>query len=140
MAGDLTAAKIVLDRILPPLKPVSAPVFISQEQGTSLVEKAEAILSAAASGEISSDIAAQLIQAVANLCRIIENEELKDRIQALEQALKPNPQKRWANHLLSRSIETSVFASDYVQRGKRSREMTPMNSTGYRLQTMQANT
>lgn len=91
--GDLAAAKLILDRILPPLKPVSAPVFIPCDQGESLVQQAESILSAAASGQISSDIAAQLIQSVANLCRIIENEELQDRIQAIESAIKPNPKK-----------------------------------------------
>lgn len=57
------------------------------------MQKAESILSAAASGQISSDIAAQLIQSVANLCRIFETEELNDRIQALEATIKPTPKK-----------------------------------------------
>jgi hypothetical protein len=91
--GDLAAAKILLDRVLPPLKPVSAPVLIATDSDDSPVKKAEAFLSAAASGQISSDIAAQLIQAVANLCRIVENEELRDRIQALEAAINPKPKK-----------------------------------------------
>ena len=93
LAGDLTAAKIVLDRILPPLKSVSAPVYIATKHGESIVQQAETILSAAVSGQISSDIAAQLIQSVANLGRIIENEELRDRIQALENSINPKSKK-----------------------------------------------
>ncbi|MDB4438244.1 DUF5681 domain-containing protein [bacterium] len=87
--GDLTAAKLILDRVLPPLKPVSAPVTGHIDQAKTLAGQAQAILTAASSGEVSSDIAAQLIQAVANLCRIVETEELKDRIQAIEAAIQP---------------------------------------------------
>ncbi len=89
LAGDLVAAKLILDRILPPLKPVAAPVSIPLEGGESLVAQAQAILSAASSGQISSDIAAQLIQSTANLTRIIESQELKPRLEALEAALNP---------------------------------------------------
>jgi hypothetical protein len=82
--GDLSAAKLILDRILPPLKPVTAPVTIPFEGVESLSDHARAILSAASSGEISSDIAAQLIQSTANLTRIIEVEDLRERLEALE--------------------------------------------------------
>ncbi|MDA7649419.1 DUF5681 domain-containing protein [Akkermansiaceae bacterium] len=88
LEGDLTAAKLILDRILPPLKPVAAPVIIPFDGGESLVDQAKAILSAASSGQISSDIAAQLIQSTSNLTRIIEFEDLKDRLEALERITK----------------------------------------------------
>lgn len=84
LEGDMTAAKIVLDRILPPLKPVAVPVTIEMPPNPTPVIQAEAILAAASSGKISSDIAAQLIQAVAGLTRIIEVEDLKERLEALE--------------------------------------------------------
>ena len=84
LEGDMTAAKMILDRILPPLRPNSAPVSISLPECKTPVSLATAILTAASQGELPSDTAAQLIAATANLSRIIETEELKDRIEALE--------------------------------------------------------
>jgi hypothetical protein len=92
--GDLAAAKLILDRIIPPLKPVSAPVTGEITKAETLSGQAQAILTAAASGHLSSDIAAQLIQSVANLSRIVETEELQDRIKALEAAIKPTPKRK----------------------------------------------
>jgi hypothetical protein len=54
--------------------------FESKPPNPTPITQAEAILAAASSGQISSDIAAQLIQAVSNLTRIIEVEDLKERL------------------------------------------------------------
>ncbi|MCP5537542.1 MAG: hypothetical protein H7A51_15075 [Akkermansiaceae bacterium] len=88
MEGDMTAAKIILDRILPPLRPTVAPVTVPLPHGASQTDTAQAILTAAAQGYIPADTAAQLITATANLTRIIELEEIKPRLEALERALK----------------------------------------------------
>lgn len=88
--GDLGAAKLILDRLLPPLKPITIPTTSDFSTHQTLTGQAKAILDATSRGEIPSDIASQLIQAVSNLGRIIETEELQDRIKALETAIKPN--------------------------------------------------
>lgn len=82
--GDVTAARILLDRVLPSLKAEAALVTIPGMEAGSLSERAQAALEAAAKGEVAPDTAAALVGAVGNLARIIETSELEQRITALE--------------------------------------------------------
>ena len=88
-AGDMQAAKIVLDRLLPPLKANAQTVHLALPEGASPLGIASAILAATASGALAPDIAAQLVAAVGTFCRIEEIEELRERIAALEKATRP---------------------------------------------------
>lgn len=82
--GDVTAARILLDRVLPSLKAETAPVTIPGMDAGSLSERAQAALDAAERGEVAPDTAAALVGAVGGLARIIETSELEQRITALE--------------------------------------------------------
>jgi len=86
--GDLAAAKIILDRTAPIPKQSSASVTIPELAmvGTTLADKAVAILSSVASGDCPADVGAVLMQSVTALGRIIEVDELERRIAALEEA------------------------------------------------------
>lgn len=75
LKGDMTAAKMVLDRILPPLRPTSAPVYISLPESKTPASLATAIITAASQGELPSEAAAQLVAATANLSSILETQE-----------------------------------------------------------------
>lgn len=86
--GDGAAIKLAVDRLVPAIKPVAAPVAIAVN-GESLVDKAKDVFASAASGEISSDVASQLISSVAALARIQEVTELEQRIKALEERNEP---------------------------------------------------
>ena len=88
-AGDMQACKIVLDRLLPPLKATAQSVHLALPESASPLDTARAILSATASGTLAPDIAAQLVAAVGTFCRIEEIEELRVRIAALEKATRP---------------------------------------------------
>lgn len=88
-AGDMHACKIVLDRLLPPLKATAQCVQLALPESASPLDTARAILSATASGTLAPDIAAQLVSAVGAFCRIEEIEELRVRIAALEIATRP---------------------------------------------------
>lgn len=88
LAGDLQAAKLVLDRISPPLKAQAAPILLDLPRPENATGTAAAIIRAAADGELPPDIAAQLVAAVGTLARIIEIDELKDRLESLERAIK----------------------------------------------------
>jgi hypothetical protein len=88
-AGDMQAAKLVLDRLLPPLKATAQAVHLDLPGTASPLDIARTILAATASGNLAPDIAAQLVAAVGTFCRIEEIEELRDRIAALEQATRP---------------------------------------------------
>jgi hypothetical protein len=90
LEGDMAAARMVLERLLPPLRPHSETVPIPIEAATGPAGTARAILSAAVAGSISPDAAVQLLSAAASLSRIIETEELKVRLEALERAVKPH--------------------------------------------------
>ena len=86
LGGDLTAAKIILDRTAPISKQSSASVSIPAlaQTGTTLADKAGAILSSIALGDCPADVGAVLMQSITALVRIIEVEELEKRIAALE--------------------------------------------------------
>ena len=84
--GDMQAAKIVLDRLLPPLKATAQSVHLDLSAAASPLDIARAILAATASGTLPPDIAAQLVAAVGTFCRIEEAEELRERISAIEKA------------------------------------------------------
>ena len=88
-AGDMQAAKIVLDRLLPPLKANAQTVHLALPASASPLDTASAILAAAASGTLAPDIAAQLVSAVGTFCRIEEIVELRVRIASLENATRP---------------------------------------------------
>ena len=84
-AGDLQAAKIILDRVLPPLRAEAMPVRLADFDGEApLTDKAASVLNAAASGEISVDAAAILISALSGLSKLKEVDELTQRVALLE--------------------------------------------------------
>ena len=82
--GDIQAAKIVLERLCPPLKPSAAPVTISLPENPGIADTARAIIEHAAQGQIAPDVAGQLVQSVAALARVVEIDELERRLAALE--------------------------------------------------------
>jgi len=84
--GDMSAARIVMDRLIPPLKPIAQSVQFEITADSSPLELAREILKSTASGQIPPDLSSQLITSLANLCRIEEVEELRLRISALEKA------------------------------------------------------
>jgi len=88
LAGDLQAAKLVLDRISPPLKAQAAPVRLDLPNCENATATAAAIIHAVADGDLPPDIAAQLVTAAGTLARIIEIDGLKDRLESLEWAIK----------------------------------------------------
>ncbi len=88
LEGDTVALKLCLDRLAPTLKPSAPPLQLDGPLPNSLTATARAFVSAAARGEIAPDLAAQMVSAVASVARVEELEQLKDRMEALERALK----------------------------------------------------
>ena len=83
-AGDVQAARLILERILPPVKAIEQAVELQLPNDGTLTAKASAVLSAAAAGELAPGQAAQLIAALGTLAKISEVDELAARITALE--------------------------------------------------------
>lgn len=83
-AGDLAACKLVLDRLVPALKPTAAPVSINLPEQAGIAGTARAFIDAAASGAMPADVAALMVGAVASLARVVEIDDLAKRLDALE--------------------------------------------------------
>lgn len=82
--GDVQAARLILERVLPPVKAMEQAVPLRLPEGGTLTSKADAVLSAAAAGDLAPTQAAQLIAALGSLAKITEIDELAARIAALE--------------------------------------------------------
>ena len=81
-AGDVAAAKVLLERVCPALKPQATPVSIPI--AGSLAQQGDEIIRATMTGSIPPDIGAQLITALANQAKIIEIDDLTRRVEVLE--------------------------------------------------------
>jgi hypothetical protein len=91
----MAAARLVMERLLPPLKATSAPVTVELPDAPGPYPMAEAVLRAALAGTISPDTAAQLVGVASQLYRIAGAEESKARFEAYKQAIShphANPQ------------------------------------------------
>ncbi|MEP4557704.1 DUF5681 domain-containing protein [Cobetia amphilecti] len=86
MAGDMAAARLILERLHPPVKASTAPVTLEVPDGASLATQAELWLQAAAQGRVPADVAASMVSALGGAARIVEVTELAQRLEALEAA------------------------------------------------------
>ena len=84
-AGDMQAARIILERVLPPIKATEAPQPLDLPTG-SLTEQGRAVLASVASGDLAPSQGAQLMTAIGTLARVAEIDELSARMAALEAA------------------------------------------------------
>lgn len=84
LAGDVGAARLLLERVIAPLKASeeAAPVALT---GDTLTEQGKSVIAAVAAGELAPSQAASLLASLGTLAKLEEADELKRRIEALEQ-------------------------------------------------------
>lgn len=82
-AGDVHAAKLLLERVVPPLRAVELSSEVQLPVGP-LAQQGRAVLAAVGDGQLPPGQAAQLLAGFAALARIVETDELESRIRALE--------------------------------------------------------
>lgn len=82
-AGEAWAIRLVAERVCAPAKAAEEPVQIELE-GQTLTERATCILDALGGGTLAPGQAAQLLQALQAMAKIIETDDLAKRIEALE--------------------------------------------------------
>ncbi|WP_174624635.1 DUF5681 domain-containing protein [Candidatus Methylobacter favarea] len=80
--GDVQAAKVLLDRVCPALKPQAMPICLPVN-GT-LAEQGGEIIKATLSGQIPPDLGSQLITALAHQAKILETNDIIRRLERLE--------------------------------------------------------
>ena len=82
LAGDMTAAKMLLDRAIPPLKAVEPTIRLPMHGGE--LDGATDCLYAIGEGEIPPDQGARIMGALVDLARIREVTSMEQRLSALE--------------------------------------------------------
>ena len=83
--GDVPAIALVLSRCCPPLRPMRELIDLPGLKADSTpTQLATALIAAAMRGELPSDVASELVQALAAVGRLREVDELAARIAALE--------------------------------------------------------
>ena len=82
VAGDMTAAKMLLDRSLPTKRPEQERVEI--EHSGNIASDAQNVLRSVLDGEVSPDVGASLINAITGVLKAVEVEDLAKRIEVLE--------------------------------------------------------
>lgn len=82
-SGDMQACRLILERMVPAIKPVSEPIQFDFS-GSTPTEQARSIMAAIAAGDIPPDQGRALIEALASVAKIAELDELSRRLAALE--------------------------------------------------------
>ena len=90
-AGDVQAARLILERVLPPVKAIEQAVELQLPDGGTLTAQGRAVLSAVAGGELAPSQGAALLGAIGTLARVTEIDELTARITQLEEKQNAKP-------------------------------------------------
>ena len=81
--GDVQAARLLLERVLPPVRAAEAVQPLTLPDG-SLTDQGRAVLRAVAEGVLAPGQGAQLLSGIAGLARVTELDEIARRLDALE--------------------------------------------------------
>ncbi|MBK7509390.1 MAG: hypothetical protein IPI16_15210 [Comamonadaceae bacterium] len=81
--GDVGAARLLLERAVPPLKAMEPTLALTLPDGT-LTDQGRAVLRSVANGVLAPSQGAALLGAIGTLARVTEIDELETRIAALE--------------------------------------------------------
>lgn len=83
LAGDIGAARLLLERVIPPLKAAEEAAALALPNGT-LTEQGRAVLASVAAGDLPPTQGAALLASLGTLAKLTETDELTRRIEALE--------------------------------------------------------
>jgi hypothetical protein len=81
--GDTGAARLLLERTVPPLKATDSAQALKLPEGT-LTEQGRAVMAAVYAGELAASQGAALVGALGALARVAELDELTARVSELE--------------------------------------------------------
>lgn len=85
--GDMQACRLILERLVPPIKP-TAEVVRFELDDTDLPSAAKSILRAIATGELPPDQGKALIDGLGSVARVIEVAELQKAVEELREQMK----------------------------------------------------
>lgn len=82
-AGDVAAARLLLERVVPPLKASEEHVPLPLQHGP-LTEQGQVVLAALAEGRLTPSQASGLLSSLGTFAQVVELEQLKARLDAIE--------------------------------------------------------
>ncbi len=85
LAGDVGAARLLLERSIPPIKASEEPAPLALPADGTLTEQGRAVLVAVADGAMAPGQGAALLASLGTLAKLTETDELMRRIEALEE-------------------------------------------------------
>lgn len=83
LGGDVGAARLLLERVIPPLKASEDAAPLTLPDGT-LTDQGRAVLGAVAAGDLAPGQGAALLASLGTLAKLTETDELTRRIETLE--------------------------------------------------------
>lgn len=83
--GNIQAAKLLIDRCVPTIKPIQQSVEVRGIADKSLSQQGELIVCAMGDGLLSPEQAQAMLTGLANLAKIKEADEIEQRLSALEE-------------------------------------------------------
>ena len=89
--GDVQAARLLLERVFPTIKPVEQAQELALPEGGTLTAQGRAVLSAVAGGELAPGQGAQLLAAIGSLARVTEIDDMEARLTKLEEKQNAKP-------------------------------------------------
>ncbi len=82
--GDTTAAKLLLERTLPPIRQKDETLKFALPENATLVDQGACIIQAIARGELTPSQGANLMATLANQAKLVEVTDIQARVEALE--------------------------------------------------------
>jgi len=90
LAGDVGAARLLLERVIAPLKASEEATPLALK-GDTLTAQGKSVIAAVAAGDLAPGQAASLLASLGTLAKLEEADDLKRRIEALEQRYEKSP-------------------------------------------------
>ena len=84
--GDVEAQKMILDRGIPRLRPMSMPETLSLPDGT-LTDQAKALVKLISEGNLSTTVASEIAGIITASARVEEVDQLRDELKTLRALL-----------------------------------------------------
>ena len=85
--GDVQAAKLLLDRSMPALKPMQQTATVQGLKGKTPTQQALLVIAAMAEGQLTPEQAQTMLAGLTSFSRIKELDEIEKRLSALESNL-----------------------------------------------------
>lgn len=103
--GDMQAARLVLERIQPPVRPVSQPTPFEFDASLPASQQATQVIQAVADGSLPADIASVLLDCLHKHVALMQAEGLEARIMQLEHVHCTTPRHSGVMHVPMESLK-----------------------------------